>query len=301
MVVCNPRNVGAAVLVAVAAVGWCRMRAGGAEGTAEAGLVIEVRGVYGGVPTQILDRGRSLSDYGINAVWVGSGGLTREGIALLRRQGAMVFAEFNTMHDAAYLKGDPDAAPVGSDGKPRPPPDGWQGVCPTHPGYRAARMAHSGRPSATSRSTASGSITITPTRTGSRPSRPCPTPASASAAWPDSRGRRASTFPIAPLRSGPSGCSVRTGKSGSTGGAACSPTGCAGLRDSRRGPPRRVAGDIPLPVVGGRARRALRFKLAIDLRAQAKYLEVFSPMPYHARFGHAVDPAWIGQQVAWLG
>ncbi len=140
MVVCNSRNVGAAVLIAVAAVGWCRMRAGGAEVEAEAGLVIEVRGIYGGVPTQILDRGRSLSDYGINAVWVGSGGLTREGIVLLRRQGAKVFAEFNTMHDAAYLKDHPHAAPVGSDGKPCPPPDGWQGVCPTHPGYRAARM-----------------------------------------------------------------------------------------------------------------------------------------------------------------
>src|SRR5215467_336805 len=98
----SSKNVGAAVLVAVAAVGWSRMRAGGAE--REAGPTVEVRDVYGGVPTQILDRGRSLSDYGINAVWVGSGGLTREGIALLRRQGAKVFAEFNTMHDATYLK-----------------------------------------------------------------------------------------------------------------------------------------------------------------------------------------------------
>ena len=24
-------------------------------------------------------------------------------------------------------------------------------------------------------------------------------------------------------------------------------------------------------------------------------------MPYHARFGHAADPAWIARQVAWLG
>jgi hypothetical protein len=46
---------------------------------------------------------------------------------------------------------------------------------------------------------------------------------------------------------------------------------------------------------------ALRSKLAIDLRAQAEYLDVFSPMPYHARFGHAADPAWVGRQVAWLG
>jgi len=46
---------------------------------------------------------------------------------------------------------------------------------------------------------------------------------------------------------------------------------------------------------------ALKEKLAIDLRAQAKYLHVFSPMPYHARFGHSQDPAWISRQVKWLG
>src|ERR687894_761133 len=45
-----------------------------------------------------------------------------------------------TMPEATYLKDHPDAAPVGSDGKPCPPPDGWQGVCPTHPDYRKARM-----------------------------------------------------------------------------------------------------------------------------------------------------------------
>jgi hypothetical protein len=46
---------------------------------------------------------------------------------------------------------------------------------------------------------------------------------------------------------------------------------------------------------------ALRQKLAIDLRAQAQHIDVFSPMPYHARFGHAADPSWIGRQTAWLG
>src|ERR687893_621226 len=102
---------------------------------------IAVRGIYGGVPTQIFDRGKTLADYGVNAVWIGSGGLTAERVELLRKQGAQVFAEFNTMHEASYLKEHPDAAPVGTDGKVSPPPDGWQGICPTHPGYRSYRMA----------------------------------------------------------------------------------------------------------------------------------------------------------------
>ena len=42
-------------------------------------------------------------------------------------------------------------------------------------------------------------------------------------------------------------------------------------------------------------------KLAIDLKAQAAYVDVFSPMVYHARFGHAGDLAWISRQVDWLG
>jgi hypothetical protein len=46
---------------------------------------------------------------------------------------------------------------------------------------------------------------------------------------------------------------------------------------------------------------ALRNKLFIDLKAWAPLVDVLSPMPYHARFGHADDPAWISRQTAWLG
>ena len=46
---------------------------------------------------------------------------------------------------------------------------------------------------------------------------------------------------------------------------------------------------------------ALREKLAIDLKSQARYLDVLSIMPYHARFGHSTDPAWISRQTTSLG
>jgi hypothetical protein len=45
----------------------------------------------------------------------------------------------------------------------------------------------------------------------------------------------------------------------------------------------------------------IRSKLCIDLAAQAKYLDVFSIMPYHARFGHAGDAEWIARQTKRLG
>jgi hypothetical protein len=46
---------------------------------------------------------------------------------------------------------------------------------------------------------------------------------------------------------------------------------------------------------------AMRQKLAIDLKAQAAHLDVFSIMPYHARFGHATDPVWVSRQTRQLG
>ena len=101
---------------------------------------IKIRGIYGGVPVELLEDGKTLKDYGVNAIFMGSGGINTERMALLKKHGAKVFAEFNTMHVAGYLKDHPDAAPVGVDGKVCPPPQGWQGICPTHPAYRQFRM-----------------------------------------------------------------------------------------------------------------------------------------------------------------
>ena len=101
---------------------------------------IKIRGLYGGFPGQILEKGKSPADYGINAIWMGSDGLKHNEIDRLHDMGLKVFAEFNSMHDARFLKHHPDAAPIGSDGKPSPPPHGWQGVSPFHAGYRRNRM-----------------------------------------------------------------------------------------------------------------------------------------------------------------
>ena len=100
---------------------------------------IQMRGIYGGVPTQLLERG-SLRDYGVNAIFMGSSGVNGERVQLLKEQGTRVFAEFNTMHEASYVKEHPDAAPVGTDGEVCPPADDWQGVCPTHADYRKYKM-----------------------------------------------------------------------------------------------------------------------------------------------------------------
>ncbi|WP_422930439.1 hypothetical protein [Singulisphaera sp. PoT] len=263
---------------------------------------VEIRGIYGGVPTEILDQGKTLADYGVNAVWMGSDALSRETIALLRKQGARVFAEFNTMHDAEYLRDHPDAAPIGSDGKPCPPPDDWQGICPTHPGHRRARMdafrkslhdfeidgiwldyhhAHvsweQAKPNLPDTCFCPRCLSQFEKRTGvSLPDAPTPERArwlltQKKADWIRWR------------------CDVFTDW----------------VREFRQivnqERPKALLGTFHCPWSNADFDGALRDKLAIDLKSQAPYFDVLSPMPYHARFGHADDPAWVGRQVAWLG
>src|SRR5262249_49629837 len=64
--------------------------------------------------------------------------------------------------------------------------------------------------------------------------------------------------------------------------------------------PKALLGTFHCPWAAGDYDGAIRDKLAIDLKAQQKYVDVFSIMPYHARFGHASDAAWIARQTKLL-
>lgn len=265
-------------------------------------LHVSVRGIYGGVPREILDSGRRLGDFGVDAVWLGSGSVTPERMALLRSEGVRVFAEFNTLHVAEYLKDHPDAAPVGSDGRVSPAPDGWQGICPTHAAYRASRME------AFRRLLEDFAV---------------------DGVWLDYHHAHASweqEVPNLPDTCFCPGCLHRFQQETSTPLPEAPPVELAKLLlsthreawvrwrasvftdwvrefreilDATR--PKALLGTFHNPWSDEDAGGARLEKLAIDLRSQAAYLDVFSPMPYHARFGHAEEPEWISRQVAWLG
>lgn len=263
---------------------------------------IWIRGIYGGIPREWFQQGRSLEDYGVNAIWVGSGSLNTEDIALLKAQGAQVFAEFNTMHEAGYLRDHPDAAPIGTDGNVCPPPDGWQGVCPTHPDYRRTRMdafraalrdfAIDGIWLDYHHSHASWEQAV-PNMPDTCFCKRCLTQFAEDTAisLPDS--------PIAELaprileehrlewiawRCGVFTDWVQEFRA---------------IVDTER--PTALLGTFHCPWSEDDLDGALQDKLAIDLKAQASYIDVFSIMPYHARFGHGNDPAWIERQAADLG
>lgn len=244
---------------------------------------LEVRGIYGGAPTA------PLADYGANAVWIGSSALTHRDIDRLRNESALIFAEFNTMHHAAFLADHPDAAPIGRDGQVCPPPDGWQGVCPTHPGYRRNQMetfAH---------------ILATFDLDG---------------IWLDYHHSHASweqADPKLPDTCFCPRCIARFQAETNTEFPAADDPWTAWrcgiftdwvrefreIRDVVR--PSALLGTFHCPWTDTERDGALTGKLSIDLRAQREHIDVFSPMPYHARFGHGDDVGWIARQVAWLG
>jgi hypothetical protein len=264
-------------------------------------LWIHTRGLYGGVPTELFEQRKTLPDYGINAVWIGSGSLTPEGIEQLRGHGAHVFAEFNSMHEAGYLREHPDAAPIGADGEVCPPPDGWQGLCPTHAGYRAERME--AFRAVLQRFPVDG-------------------------IWLDYHHSHAAWEQAAPNLPDTCFCSrclvqfeADTGTLLPRGPVSESSARLLGelrprwiqwrcdlftgwvrqyraILDETR--PAAFLGTFHCPWSDTDLDGALREKLAIDLKAQVPSLDVLSPMPYHARFGHAKDPAWIARQTAWL-
>lgn len=256
---------------------------------------IEMRGIYGNTPTELFDKGATLHDYGINAVFMGSGNLTEEKISSLKEQGARVFAEFNTMHVEAYIKDHPDAAPVGVDGEVCPPPEGWQGVCPTHPGYRQFRM---------------GAF------------REVLENFDIDGIWLDYHHSHASWERAEPVMPDTCFCERCLQLFQDETGITAPPAELLGtykeqwvawrcdvftdwvrefreIIDAVR--PGALFGTYHCPWTDTERDGALRNKLAIDLKAQLPYIDVFSIMPYHARFGHKNDVEWISRQTKWLG
>ena len=232
----------------------------------------------------------------------GLGELTPERLALLRAEGAQVFAEFNTMHEADYLKEHPDAAPVGArrpglaaagrlaGGLPDPPglppvPDGR--VQEAAAGLRDRRHLARLPPRHASWEQAEPDLPDT-----------CFC-ARCLGRFQDATGIRLPDAPTSELAA----LLLATHREAWVRWRLDVFTDW--VREFRailrRGAPAALLGTFHCPWSDEDYGGARREKLAIDLKAQAEYLDVFSPMPYHARFGHADDPAWISRQVAWLG
>ncbi|WP_339745234.1 hypothetical protein [uncultured Rubinisphaera sp.] len=262
---------------------------------------IQIRGIYGGFPDEILKRGQTPADYGINAIWIGSGGLKQEKIEQYHELGLKVFAEYNSMHFANYLKKYPLAAPIGADGSPSPPPHGWQGVSAFDPGYRKNRMDEFRRVLETfdidgiwldyhhSHASWERAEPVMPD-TDFSPAALKQFQEKTRIPLPDQVNAAAQQL-LGPLREEWTQfrCDV----------FADWVREYRDILDTVHS--KALLGTFHCPWSREDYDGAIRHKLAIDLPAQAKYLDVFSIMPYHARFGHPQDPAWVARQTRNLG
>jgi hypothetical protein len=100
---------------------------------------ILIRGTYA-TPRPLWDTGARLDQLGINAIFVHAQSLDAAMMKRARAEGAKVFAEFGTLNASYGLAEHPDAHPIDETGKPAPKASWFMGVCPTHRGFRAARM-----------------------------------------------------------------------------------------------------------------------------------------------------------------
>jgi len=261
---------------------------------------IAVRAIYGGIPGQG-EVGSRPADYGVNAVFIGSGSVTRERVEWVKSQGALIFAEFNTLHRSDFLETHPDAAPIGLDGRVSPPPHGWQGICPSHPGYRSELM---------------------------QTFRQLLREFQLDGVWLDYHHSHASWERETPVMPDTCFCPRCLGLFASDASVQLPeiPEEAArmimnhheeqwtrwrcdlltdwvrefrSIIDEER--PDALLGTFHNPWSDEDFDGARIRKLAIDLKSQAAYVDVFSPMPYHARFGHSDDPVWIAERVRWLG
>jgi len=267
-----------------------------------AGAPPPLRGIYGGVPQEILDAGTRLRDFGVDAVWLGAGSFTPERLALLRAERVQVYAEFNTLHVAEYLKEHPDAAPIGPDGQVSPAPHEWQGICPTHDGYRRFRMDAFRK---LLQDFAIDGVWLDYHHSHASWERADP-------AMPDTcfcdrclrrfQDATALQLPDVPT-SGRAALILSTHRDAWVRWRLEVFTDWVrefrAIKDATR--PSALLGTFHNAWSDEDMDGARLAKLAIDLKAQAAYIDVFSPMVYHARFGHAGDLAWISRQVTWLG
>jgi hypothetical protein len=103
------------------------------------GKKLAIRGIYSS-PAPFWAAGGRLDEYGVNAVFVHAGSITREMAARVRAEGARLFAEFPTLNGKGYVERHPEAWPMNEKGEQAPPATWFLGACPTEPGFRAFRM-----------------------------------------------------------------------------------------------------------------------------------------------------------------
>jgi hypothetical protein len=99
--------------------------------------VLSLGVVYGAYssPQPFWAQGHRFDEFGINALFLGSGRIDAELIKHAADEGAAVYAKFATLRGDYLLEKYPDLAPIGRDGLPIPRTPRFLGACPSAPQF----------------------------------------------------------------------------------------------------------------------------------------------------------------------
>ena len=100
---------------------------------------IEIRGIYGH-PKPLWEKGYTLSDLGINSVFVHSGSISTEMMERAKAEGIKVYAEFATLNGKNYVEEHSEAWAINEKGEQVEAASWFMGVCPTEAGFREYRF-----------------------------------------------------------------------------------------------------------------------------------------------------------------
>ena len=101
---------------------------------------IEIRGVYGS-PEKFWNKGFTLSNLGVNAIFIHDKSLTDQLMQRAKNEGLKVFAEFATLNGKTYVEQHPEAWAIDQFGEKVKAATWFMGVCPTEPGFIKHREA----------------------------------------------------------------------------------------------------------------------------------------------------------------
>ncbi len=100
---------------------------------------IEIRGVYGH-PKPLWDKGFTLPELGVNAVFVHGGSIDSALMERAKNENIKVYAEFATLNGKNYVEEHPEAWAINEKGERVEAASWFMGVCPTEPGFRDYRF-----------------------------------------------------------------------------------------------------------------------------------------------------------------
>lgn len=100
----------------------------------------KIIGVFGS-PDVIWNRGESLRDYNINAVFIGHSSLEKGIIDRIHDEGSKVFSEIGIFVGKDVVEKYPELAPIGIDGNPLSPIKWYMGINPAIDWYREKKLS----------------------------------------------------------------------------------------------------------------------------------------------------------------